>query len=617
MPPGRRHALKLRIENPWGGKSETGATEVRFLRPPHIVSANTLPAEIESLVLPSINAVVSSSTKPTISLRVNGDALEVSPHVQEAGEGKWSVVIEKITLKDGRNRIELLASNDDGVCRQAVVREVLARGHDLVREIDLISPRPDQMLTSISLDAITLHVRSEKPLKQIDVMLNGRRLSVPEAALTTVAPGQSATIPIPIDHPRGRLRYGANNVLVAKVRDSGGAWPEHEWPLSCPPSPAVVHIDSLTSQAGQTLAVATDVDTGSSRSLVPAPEALVTIEGRVEFIRRPDSVEPVQIWVNGFMQEFVELLPGDKDAVRTFKASLVLNRKTKNLIEARYPAPIDDSSSRANLTVDCARHNSNQQLDLVIVAPAGGINSTQETRRLRGRILSALAATPLDSTQPDGDYTSTATAFRRIRTHELFGSKATSGYLATVLEHIRHEANRRQQQLLRRGLPLAGDTLNGVVFVYFLGKEQQTVPDGADHRKFILLTRPVSAAVAQARHGGDNIDSDFLARMGRLRGAHLLFLDVQDLDLTGASSRWPDDPHLGVFRTVWKLNATPTDPLLLAAFEQANPTKTRVLRDLEQRIQEVLQLPQLRGMLAADLDSRLPAALADLPFSNP
>jgi hypothetical protein len=378
-----------------------------------------------------------------------------------------------------------------------------------------------------------------------------------------------------------------------------------------------VHIDRLTSRIGQELALATDIDVGSSHALGPAPDALVTVDGHVEFIRRPDSVEAVQLWVNGFMQEFVELQPGEKDSVRTFKASVILNRKTKNLIEVRYPAPIDDSSSRANLTVDCARHDASQQLDLVIVSPSGSDNSTDVGHRVRGRILSALGASPLDSAQPDGDYTSTATAFRRIRTHELVGSKATSGYLATVLERIRHESNRRQQHLIRTGSPMSGEAVNGVVFVYFLGKEQQTVPDGADHRKFILLTRPLSAAVALARHGGDNIDSDFLsARMGRLRGAHLLFLDVQDLDLTGAKSRWPDDPHLGVFRTVWKLSVTPTDPLLLAAFEQANPTRTRVLRDLEQRIQEVLQLPQLRGLLAADLDSRLPAALGDLPFSN-
>ncbi|HET6329016.1 MAG TPA: hypothetical protein VFG04_30305 [Planctomycetaceae bacterium] len=620
VPPGRRHKLKLKVANRWGAKAETQTLEIRSLHPPRILSADDLPAELNDLVLPSLHAVIESSGKPVLALRVNGDVLDIKPRVQEAGQNKWDVTIDKVSLKTGINRLELSTSNEDGTCREPIAREMRARGRDPVREIDLLSPRSDQMLTSIDLDSITLHVRAEKPLTQIDVLVNGRTISVPQSVLTALAPGQTSTIPIAVEHPRGKLRYGPNNLIVAKVRDAAGAWADHEWALSCPPAPAVVHIDTLMSRAGQKIALATDLDTSSAHSITPAPDALVTLEGRVEFIRRPDTAEPVQIWVNGFMQELVDLKndPAGPAAVRAFKASLVLNRKLKNLIEVRYPAPTDDSSSRANLIVDCGRHDASQQLDVVIVAPSGAVNSAEEVHRLRSRILSALAATPLNPAQPEGDYTSNATAFLRIRTHELFGPKATSGFLATVLEHIRHEANRRQQRFLRTGSATPGEAPNGVVFVYFVGKEQQTVPDGADHRKFILLTRPVSGPVALSRRGGDNIDSDFLStRMGRLRGAHLLFLDVQDLDVAGAVSRWPDDPHLGVFRTVWKVNATPSDPLLLAAFERANPAKTRVLRDLEQRIQEVLQLPQMRGMLAADLDSRLPAALAELPFSNP
>lgn len=267
------------------------------------------------------------------------------------------------------------------------------------------------------------------------------------------------------------------------------------------------------------------------------------------------------------------------------------------------------------MAVDCEKYIPAQQLDVVIVAPSGGAISEEQANRLRGRILNSLGAVPIDPKQPGGDYISKATAFARIKTSELLGRQARSGRVYTVLERIRRDAERRRQSLVKKGAAGARDEApNTVVFLYFVGRERAAAADEAGRRRFILLTSKAAQA-GGVRTSSDDIASDLLRlQMARLHGAHLLFMDVQPVDAQFAVAPWPDDPHLGIFRTVWKPDASPGQPLLLTAFERAAPTKTRILRDLEQRIEEALRIAPNQAFVAS-VNVNLPTVLGDLPVA--
>jgi len=603
--------IRLELTNAAGHVEKTTDLSVAYRRPPRIVSLEKIPEKVSGSRLESLTVVVESpSGRPALLLRRNGELLDIPIELQEDGE-RWTAVVHDVPLQNGVNKLEVSARNDDGECRQPQRATVRAEGRPPVREVSVLEPVRDGMLPSNVLERVRILVRAEEKLEEITVLLNGEPFPVPASQLAEATRSEAKVFVLSPDFP---LRHGPGNSLVVRIRDRAGAWSDYSQSVSCPPPPAAVILESLKTSS-DVIRLEGDENAVSEARV---PEAVATLRGRVEHCR---VASPVQVWVNGFMQGVAELKPRGPAGTETytFEALIVLNRKEANKVEVRsLGGPVDHSVSRRVLSLDCDKPETSQELNIVIMAPNSGGLSSKETDGIPKRILSALGATPKDQNDLDAGYKSEATAFSHITLRKRLGKLATRRYLISDIDRINHELRQRRSNLVTSdGTARQDRPVNGVVLVYFVGRERQV--DSDEGQLFVLLTDG-SVAVRNGQSGTDVNPEDITNRdvgrmMSSLHGAHLLFLDVRP-ENPQRVGEWPADPYLGVFRTVWNPDVPRNEPVLLSAFEQAQERKpmARALGDLEERIRTALAVPA-RQALVAGIYVHLPAELAAVPIA--
>ena len=260
------------------------------------------------------------------------------------------------------------------------------------------------------------------------------------------------------------------------------------------------------------------VDASGAIRFADAPDALVTIHGRLEWAGKPAAGDQyVKTWVNGFLQESQPL------SGSAFQAQVVLNRERNNRVTLEFPN-IPASESNLHLLLDTPKPEKQQRLHLVVIGLKSPGDQADAAEQLKTQAEQALT----QRLDPEGR--DPATFFEQPIRHYPEGKHALTGDFGAEDVYGLLRVVSRNINSASRAHP-SGD----VLMIYYRGRERLM----ADRQIELLTGRTTS------------VPSRFLsAYLSDIRGAHLLFLDVERGGLLAGDS-WPNDPHLGLLRVVW------------------------------------------------------------------
>jgi WD40 repeat protein len=549
--------LQVRIQRPEEETSrDTVAIVVLYRQPPQVQEVQITPPGDSPFVDMSVQGT--STTRPSrLEVQAGTERIRVVPASLiswHEDAGTWNATIPQLPLRRGTNMFRVFAQNQDGLSLQPGEAQVeYAPAPPPLAEVQFLAPATDLMTTETEYTAI-LYARSRSPFRQIRLTHNSQEIhrnemlqdlranregwfEQEERVQVMLAPGTNFFKGFVVNDGgeapvQARVTYHFQPVrLEILALSGGGRGGIPEW--------------RLTPRHG------TGVDVIFDK---PVPTGQLQIHGRVIW-ERPDARRtrqrmPLHVWVNGFHQAPVQLeMLEDDSNVRSFTASIVLNKSDNNTIELTLPRLSTESDCPLTTTVNCVKPVLERRLHLAIIGV--GV-SLEQTPALEQRALDAFQAT-----RPPGKKTEFETpAFKRGWVYGPITDERVNRYrIQGLLDQIKRSVNSLSRY----------DPMNDVVVIYYEGGEIVY-----EEEQFFLTTREATTLgdlnpeIVKLSSVGSQLLSEFFASMG---GAHLMFLDVVR-GREGLTQRavLPNDRRTALLRFAWLRDAeTPQEASLILA----------------------------------------------------
>lgn len=558
--PGRQR-VQFQISNAWQRVAQSPETIVEYRRPPQVEIPEVPPSVVMVPKIDSVEVIVNSANDlpplaEQLKVEMNGKQILCEGHVDQVGDDRWRVTLHDLVLdREGENTARILVPNQDGFSSVAAVRSwTLMTPPKEKPVITILGPGSQTRYPSAQL-AFT--VRSDsKFIVRID-RIHAADYSEPLAGVDGNGVGQvkseeaedglkTFTVTLSLDE-------GPNHFKILASND-GGTQTE-EFTISRIPEPIRLRISQLANME----------PTRKNEQLSfeqPVPEAAATLEGIIEWDSDlPRPPEETQVWVNGFMQKLVKLeeIPNEKQK-KAFSVPLLFSREQGNEVELSVPGVAFEQLSvqSSSFTVDCKEPQTNQVLHLLIIG-ALPIPPEDYGAVLEERARDALRAKLGPNQRLVSD------AFTRIQSTVVIGEDADYAGINSVFANLPYQLSASQQ---------ASKTAENVVLiVYYHGREAYVKETGG----YVLAT--ADTWEKPTKHLSRCLTNIVIStRLNKLYGAHLLLLDVESLNVT-QESRWPDDPHMGIVRTVWNNVPIADTPRLMSAIARS-PSNARQLGDV-------------------------------------
>lgn len=560
--------IQIRLANAWQATS-LAETEVRYNRPPRILPIDST-VTTQKPEIDLVARVESPVGLPLTRAEVNGQLLSTNAFEEEkrtADLVTWKVTAKSLSLPRGKpTRFELQVSNEDG--------PALERRHWLVRfdpppipapTIEILDPREDTVVENLSY-RIRFRVRSEAPLRRVQILRQDQVVHAPEVARLSAQDGR-----YDVEH-EVTLSPG-NNVLKVVAVNEGGQQSVART-IACSVKPVRVVVDALEVRAQRDLQVDFKRRGDGVLTCASVAESTVVLKGKVAWLDKEDArlKKParLRVWVNGFQQLPVFLQPATAGSLeRQFRIDLVLNRAADNRIEIEAPdLKLDDEPRQCVIVEKCLKPVREQRLHLLIVRIGEG-----ESRKLIDHALGVLDA----KVHPRLKHLYQAPAFSEVHVYS-----PLTGYVSTgeIFDRL---------QLIKKTIEASsgGEGIHDVVMLYYQGGEAVT----ADGHYFLTSESQFDPELRRSAISCDGIASFFADTLG----AQVLLFDVLRNRQAGPANQqdriahWPDDSHIGVMRYSWSSIKGVNDDarLLLTLTRAASNVAEASLGDLAGRLAAV------------------------------
>ena len=371
-----------------------------------------------------------------------------------------------------------------------------------------------------------------------------------------------------------RLPEGPQTIRVRLMENGAAAGPFDETQVAILVRSARVHLDEIDWNDQDRTLVSRAID----HHFATVGPATVTLHGHVDWGDRPLGQREgvyVRIWVNAFLQGVEELKPpvGDRSS---FDARLSLAAFRDNVIRAELVgAPQRES---APSLVDCRQPDRGQELHLIVVDCAKP--TVNEEGGLVRQVREAFGV------RTDAQGNEASKVFARVKLYPpCIGPQVDSNRVFAALVALKLKATQT-------------GPANRVFLFYYRGSELRS----SDGNSFILKTGDATRT--------NGVSSRYLARcFTKLKGAHLVFLDVEDADrnVAGADPWRALPPTLGLVRCI---NLKATEKTLAAYLNEA---KSQALRGAASS--QELTLLDVANWLRKRLQSRVDDSIAGSPVA--
>jgi hypothetical protein len=591
--PGRQR-IQLRLKNAWQRESYSREIPVFFRRLPRIVSVAEPPVSVNSPRVNQIELMVSSPPElpplaDKIHVFVNQSPLPCNADVNHLENDNWQVTLRGVVLdREGENTVRMVVANRDGEClTPAVQKWVLMTPPQSKADIIVRGPESQTRDREVQLQ---FAVHSESPLQTVLIeRVTGTEKFQPLARMASeTEPGLepelvkdgSLLFRLPLE-----LSPGVNDLQVTAVNDGGSRTIRYR--ISCTPLPVRLQIERL----GQ---IQPERKNEFLNFGGPVSGSNAELTGFIEWDQSETPPNYVQFWVNGFMQQSADLVsrPGFQNR-KYFHVTLTFSRERQNSVEVTLPGYAADAASQKHMSfvVDCEQPRGGQDLYLVII---GTLPPSQAPTNYR-QILEKRAEQALQA-RLGPDQRLQSSAFSEIHSTTLTGRDATYTRINSALAMLRY----RMRPPARRE---AASTENSVLMIYYHGREMLVQQPGAT--TFVLAT--TDTWENPAAHLNKSLkNTDLAESLSQYYGAHVLFLDVESVNMP-QDAHWPDDPHLGIIRTVWSDDRwNPETPELMSAMASTLPS----VRKLGELASQMELIWEQAGPLVSDF--KIPLSLKQL-----
>ncbi|MBL8796268.1 MAG: hypothetical protein JNM56_20380, partial [Planctomycetia bacterium] len=172
------NTIQLRLKNTWR-ESQTTRVSVTYRRPPRLVSLTG--PEKSAQPFARVTAVVETpKDAPLTFVRLKGKEISaegLKPSIKPKGDRNLvEIVFDEVPLNRGANRIEFQAANADGWSLNSSTVSIQLLEPKLDRaEVSMLNPTQD-IVVEASHHPITLQVRSDSPVKLIELERNGEKV---------------------------------------------------------------------------------------------------------------------------------------------------------------------------------------------------------------------------------------------------------------------------------------------------------------------------------------------------------------------------------------------------------------------------------------------------------
>ncbi|MEW4489682.1 hypothetical protein AB1L42_16495 [Thalassoglobus sp. JC818] len=547
--------LSLVIENEWGGSQESDPVVIDYRRPPKISEVILTENETEPF-LRSLKAMFQTPEElpvreSGVQVLVNGVLIRgMDVSLMNIDRDTWAAEVRGVSLiPDSSNSIELSLLNEDGRSRTPW-KEIVVTPPEQVPPpvVTVLSPETETQ-TSESEVVVRFRVQTESEVNDV-IAVNDIYQIDGTVSYDAEKKEYQATIP---------LLDSVNEIRLAAIDQDGQQSEPIRLVVTRIPRPTLIRIDSVGD-----LAVSAPV-----KESVSLDKPTTQIHGHVELDSPMDSPMLVRVWLNDFLQEIAPLVQSeDNESLWTFSAPITLNRNSNALRLELLGGPSDQNSTR-ELTIDCANPITEQSLHVVMLTTEEETPTLEDSERLISRMRESLSITCLD-----GECSSPS--FSVVREYPLTGRALQVSTLNGLFSLISAEIDQG-----RGRIGMDQSVTNDVVLIFYAGQEYRFL----DENRFVLATGGRSQLIGkgdpeQIRSELDSLISSelFVDWMGQLKGAHLLFLDVES-NVTQNEDRDETDPHLGVYRVTRDSTRQVETSQLLRTLSQLTPT-TRYLEDV-------------------------------------
>ncbi|TWT89504.1 WD40 repeat domain-containing protein [Neorhodopirellula pilleata] len=453
------------------------------------------------------------------SMRFDGLTVDIQNDAKEATS--YHVQIDDIPLSEGTNQIECRIPDVSGHSRPTAGTTLVF--HPNLAQPELLVSLADSIAVESASIPVEIQNIGSMPIS-LRVSVGDRDVPLGDNSRLGVS-SASTTVSIP-------LRYGNNRIKIVATGDQGQRVVRvHDVVRIQPPMNMV--IEQVVTADDQTLAVTQNEDGWVCEQSVDHHE--VRVRGAIQLPTggRGDSFVSVQGWVNGFLQNSVAARVNGDDRL-VFEIPLRMTA-TDSTIQFRFPELPEAESKSHQLSVTCARPDTDQTLHVIVVSTEV---ADTDRKRLEERVRQTFSQDAANQF-----------AFSEVRCGEPHYFAATgqvrSGSIRSLMRRCYLQTNSRSPT-------------NHVVMLYFQGRE---IRDSSG--TFGLVTDDVLDRLLEDRA---TITSDYLAdEFRRIRGAHLVLLDVQPhpLSVRAANASDPNHPELGVLRLIQPEQTADAGPTVL------------------------------------------------------
>jgi WD40 repeat protein len=547
--------IQLRMRNPWRQEYSESALVV-YDPAPQLAHAQVTEKSRE---VADIHLSVKSPT-PIDSIEVDGHRLPAVDYQIRREQDTFEVTIPDMPTVLGRSAEIRIGRSGSQQPLRHVLAEAKVAAPSRPPVVEIIDPGMNIVVEDTG---YTIHyrVRSSHPIQQVDVWRDGD--TVDRVALKASKRNEEGQFEYE-GAAKVELRAGNNSIEVSAR--SAGSVASDLIAISRLARPIALEITGITWSKKSSDRIVPVRSEGGAISFPQVPSGEVWLEGTVKWanpqdprLNMPDY--NAHVWVNGFQQIPAKLEP-PTDLERKFRARVILNQSTNNVVEVSLPDLQTELGSLRHFYLDCAHPVRDQRVHLLVIA----VDEAEEAAdQLIERAKSAIDGgnVPADQMFVYGPLTSATTTKRRVRSEVL--------RIAEIIEQ-------------RNGNQPGTD----VVLIYYQGAELIQQPSG-----FFLTTRQTRDAETDALLRQPEylklfaVGSDMLRNLVEIGpGAYLLLLDVKRTFGEESLDKriWPKDSRAAVLRHAWlKQRQMPPDARLISALEKTMPK----VRELEQILAEL------------------------------
>jgi WD40 repeat protein len=569
------------LSNEWNTPAVAAQADVRYLRPPRILSVEA-PKESDKPLADVAARVQSASdlTREQVEADVNGrEIARERIQVRKQDGDTWKVELKDVPLDPAKNVVHLHVSNAEARSRQPGTATINFQPPNPGPTVEFLSPATDTKVTDSELD-LRFRVKSGSPLQRVELVREGKKPLRRTFDLSNQQPNaQGYYVFDEKSFPKELKDFPLepkDNILRVEAVNSGGTQYAAVVVnyISVPVTltiDKIVPVDPATSRSGE--AIGPEVRSDGGLSVRKSPQGRLKVTGHVTWGKENDAqlqkTGMVRVFVNGFQQIPAPLEePKGKERRRTFVADLLLNRPEGNFVELDLPDIKQDASNRTDFTVASLNPIKGQRLHLLIV----GVGEKDEKKLMR----QAFTALRANTDSPGKVY---SPGFEEVHPYG-----PLTGYVSPEQVYT-------QLCLVKKTIDLHAPegSANDVVMVYYQG--QETV-DSQGHF-FRTSTSKFDPELQRSAITCDGLSAYFTETLG----AQILLLDMvrtaNPITLSPGEAvdrvaKWPDSSYTGVMRYLKRIDkAGAAQDILLADLSEMMPKASEwgdVLAKLEGKI---------------------------------